>query len=241
MSAAVLVAKGVRTRTQCLASERQETALELCRRRPRHSSLASSVAPRSTPACMQHLIAPISCCLQAKPTNISRHHCQPLFFFLLISHYTKHFTPNPPSRKHTLPHALYLPPSTIHHRPDPRLPVPDTSSCDSTTARLTTPTLPLQPITSIWPICQPPAVPTHRSTSLRRTSPPLYTSYQPSHLSNRPSKSQGPQQQQQQPAIATPLYLTANDTQNTTYARIEIAESVENPVADATISSAASR
>ena len=146
---------------------------------------------RSTPACMQHLIAPISCCLQAKPTNISRHHCQPLVLFLLISHYTKHFTPNPPSRKHTLPHALYLPPSTIHHRPDPRLPVPDTSSCDSTTARLTTPTLPLQPITSISPICQPPAVLTRRSTSLRLHSPPPHTSYQPSHLSNRPSSVSG--------------------------------------------------
>lgn len=236
-AALLLVAQGVRTRTQSFASERQERALYSL-------SLSLSLARVTRDACRAlHRLACSSTSSHPSPSHTRQtyEHLPPSLFFLLISHYTKHSHPaqsNPSSRKRTLPHALYHPSTIIVHIP--ACPCPDTPSCDSTTARLTTPTLPLQPITSICSLCQPPAVSTQRSTSLRRTSPPSFTSYQPSRLSNHPSTSQGPQQQQQQPA-ATPLYLTANDTHNTTYARFEIAESVENPVADAPSSSAASR
>lgn len=111
--------------------------------RPRHSRRLSRALHRL--ACSSTSSHPSLPRTPAKPTNISRHHCLALFF-LLISHYTKHLHPaqsNPSSRKRTLPHALYHPSTIIVHIP--ACPCPDTPSCDSTIARLTTPTLPYNP------------------------------------------------------------------------------------------------
>lgn len=237
MSPGVLVAQFVRTRTHASPPRSRSSlkgALVIRVAQSRVALHSTHTGHRAACSTAQHLIARIS--HAAKPTNISRHHC-----LLLSSSFSSVTTPN--NYTTSVTQTSPFPTLTIHPSIivlHPRLPVPDTPSCDSTTARLTTPTLPLQPITSISPVCQPPAVLTRCSTSLRLHSPPPYTSYQPSHLSNRPPTSQGPQQQQQ-PAIATSLYHTPNDTQNTTYARIEIAEFVENPIADATTNCAASR
>lgn len=117
-AAVLLVAQGVRTRTQSFASERQERALYSLSLSP--ASLASSVA-RSTPACMQqHLIAPISL---PHPPNLRTSPA----ITLLPSHQSLHitFTPSPiqsvVSQAHPSPRSLS---SINHHRPHPRLPVP---------------------------------------------------------------------------------------------------------------------
>lgn len=126
----------------------------------------------------------------------------PLFFPLIIIHYIKQSPTDHVPRKHTLSPRSLSPRSSInlHH---PRLPVPDTPSCDSTTARLdhahVTPTTHHEHQPHLSTTCRP--YPSLGVTA--PLSPPSYTSYQSSHLSNHPSTSQGPQQQQ--PAIATSL------------------------------------
>jgi hypothetical protein len=222
----------------CLASERQELS-----KAP--SSLAS---PKAVSRCTLHT-GPSSCLQHstsshASPTppnlRTSPAITPPFIFFLLISHYTKqlHHT------RHAnipLPHAHYPPihpsSSTIPacpcptHRPVTR-PPPDSPRprYPYNPSRASAPSVNHLPF---LPVARRHCASIHRRRTLLINHPICRTVH---------PTSQGPQQQQQQqPAIATSLYLTPNDRRTTTYARIEIAESVENPIADATTSSAVSR
>jgi hypothetical protein len=153
-------------------------------------------------------------------------------------------TPNIYSIRATLPppHTLPRPPHALYHTSlVPACPCPThRPSCDSTTIRLTTPTLPLRRITSFFPfVTNPPSLNAaqrrrayihHRLTLL--VNPPSIEppSSQPFRVqsNNRPSRDQ-------------PLSAGNDRPKTTTYARIELVESVENQIVNAPTRSAPTR
>lgn len=231
----------VPTRTQEHRFRRRRRACSSSRQRAhklRHSRRPSRAAKTHRLPRSQHLI------VQApKPTNISRHHhlCfSVLLIFLPPIHYTTHTlhpchpcpytSPNIPTR--SLSTQTSPPARARHTRP----------SCDSTTLRLTAPTLPLQHITSfITTTDHLPSLPValHRRASIHRRRTLLIDrpSIKPS---NHPSSNPG-----STTAIGhretTTLVTAANDRRNTTHARIELAKSVENHIVDAPTRSAPTR
>lgn len=224
----------------CLASEKQE----LSQRRPRHSRRPKpcvALHSRYTPADIELPAAQHSTSSHASPTppNLRTSPAITASYSLLPSHQSLHQTITPhPSRKHPpSPRSLSIHPSSSSipacpcptHRPVTR-PPPDSPRprYPYNPSRASAPSVNHLPF---LPVARRHCASIHRRLTLL-VNHPIYRTVHPA--------SQGPQQQQQ-PAIATSLYHTPNDTQNTTYARIEIAESVENPIADATTSSAASR
>lgn len=199
-------------------------------------ALRCTLPHRRTSSCLQH-----STSSHASPTppNLRTSPAITASYSLLPSHQSLHQTITPhPSRKHLpSPRSLFIHPSSSSipacpcptHRPVTR-PPPDSPRprYPYNPSRASAPSFNHLPF---LPVARRHCASIHRRRTLL-INHPIYRTVHPA--------SQGPQQQQQ-PAIATSLYLTPNDRRTTTYARIEIAESVETPIADATTSSTASR
>jgi hypothetical protein len=140
------------------AGDRPERAHELrhSRRpsRPRRGSCTVLVHRLAATQAL-HLIADHS---GAKPTNITRRSSLSTFSLLPFTTPNIYFIRATLTPPHTLPH----PPHALYHTSlVPACPCPThRPSCDSTTIRLTTPTLPLRHITSFFPfVTNPPSLP----------------------------------------------------------------------------------